>query len=349
MTEPVKIRLADETDGDAWDRYVLSAPQATFFHRYGWSRVARKAYGYEACYLVAERGGAICGVLPLIDVKSPLMGRNLISTAFTVGGGIAADDAEASKALADAAVEEGRKRGVKYVELRGERATVEGWPVKDTVYAGFERTFPADEKENLSAIPRRRRAEVRKGLKAVEEGDLKYEFAHDIDRFYRLYARAVRDLGTPIFPRGFADAVAHEFWDDSEILTIACRREPVLVLLTFYGHGKTMPYYFGATPNARAFRAYDLAIWLQMRRGIERGLERFDFGRSKFGTGSFDFKSFWGFEAKPLQYQYALIGASEVPNVSPNNPKFARFSQMWKRLPMPVANVAGPLLARHLA
>ncbi len=349
MSEPVKIRTAGAADAAAWDAYVRAAPSATFFHRFGWSRVAKEAYGYDACYLMAERGGALCGVLPLIDVRSPLMGRNLISTAFTVGGGIAADDAQSVSALAEAALVEGRRRGVGYVELRGARAAVEDWLVKDAVYAGFERTFPVDEKENLSAIPRRRRAEVRKGLKALEDGSLKYEFAHDIDRFYSLYARAVRDLGTPIFPRRFADAVAHEFWDESEILTIACRREPVLVLLTFYGQGKTMPYYFGASPNARAFRAYDLAIWLQMRRGIDRGLRRFDFGRSKIGTGSFDFKSFWGFEAEPLEYQYALIGARDVPNVSPNNPKFARFSQMWKRLPMPVANLAGPFLARHLA
>jgi len=159
----------------------------------------------------------------------------------------------------------------------------------------------------------------------------------------------LRDHGTPIFPKKFAEALVREFHDDIEILEIYADGEPVLALLTFYGHGRTMPYYFGARRDARAHRAFDLSVWLQMRRGIELGFPVFDFGRSKYETGSFDFKHYWGFEPQPLEYQYALVNAAEMPNVNPKNPKFALVSKMWTKLPIPVANFAGPLLARHLA
>lgn len=86
-----------------------------------------------------------------------------------------------------------------------------------------------------------------------------------------------------------------------------------------------------------------------MRRGAERGARTFDFGRSKYGTGSFDYKAFWGFEPRALEYQYKLIGARETPNVNPDNPKFSTASALWRRLPLPIANFAGPILARHLA
>jgi len=282
-------------------------------------------------------------------VTSPLLGRSLISTAFTVGGGVLADDAEARAALAEAAMAEGCKRRVKYVELRSRSATVEGWEVKDSVYAGFERELPEDEAASLQAIPRKRRAEVRKAIAALEDGSLQCRFTREIDPFYALYAYAMREHGTPVYPRRFAAALMREFSDDAEVLLVSAGEEPVLALWTFYFRDCVLPYYFAAGPRARELRAFDLAVWLQMRRGAELGARRFDFGRSKYGAGSFDYKTHWGFEPMPLEYQYKLIGARRAPNVNPDNPKFSAASAAWRRLPLAAANLAGPLLARHLA
>lgn len=349
MTRVLQIVEASDADLAEWDAFIQASPAATFFHRFGWRNVIKRTYGYSSCYLMAKRGGRIEGVLPLIDVTSPIFGRNLISTAFTVGGGIVAGDAAARSALAEAAVEEGRKRRVKYVELRSRTADLEGWAVKDSVYAGFEKLIPQDADENLKEIPRKRRAEVRKAIASLEAGEVEYHYTKDVEPFYGLYAFAMREHGTPVFPRRFASEQMREFGEDAEILVITAGGEAVLSLLTFNFRDYVLPYYFAAGPRAREFRAFDLAIWLQMRRGAERGARIFDFGRAKFGAGSFDYKMHWGFEPAALGYQYALIGARETPNVNPNNPKFARVSEAWKRLPLPVANLAGPLLARHLA
>lgn len=349
MANDLTIDIAAPDADDAWDAYVKDSRHGRFFHRTGWRKIIKSVYGYDSYNLIARKAGKVVGVLPLIDVKSPLMGRNLVSTAFTVGGGILGDNAEIESALADAAVEEGRRRRVKYVELRSERETLEEWPTKKDIYAGFEKIIPPDEDDNLKMIPRKRRAEVRKACKAQAEGKLNYKITKNVDVFYDLYGQALRDHGTPIFPKKFAQALAGEFIDDMEIIEIYAGDQAVLALLTFYGHGRTMPYYFGARRDARAHRAFDLSVWLQMRRGLERGFPIFDFGRSKYGTGSFDFKQYWGFEPVPLEYQYALVNADEVPNVNPKNPKFALVSKLWTKLPVPIANIAGPILARHLA
>lgn len=349
MSSDVTVSPAEDTDAHLWDAFVASSPDGRFFHRFGWGNVAQRAYGYQSCSLIARRGDNVVGILPLVDVKSPLLGRNLISTAFTVGGGIVAEDENVAIALAKAARREGEARNVKYVELRSEKASLTGWATKEDVYAGFEQEIPADEDENLKIIPRKRRAEVRKALKSLEAGALTYKISKDIDIFYSLYGEALRDHGTPIFSKKFARALVETFHNETEIIEVYAGDEPVLALLTFYGHGRTMPYYFGARRDARQHRAFDLAVWLQMRRAIELDMPLFDFGRSKFGTGSFDFKQYWGFKPTPLEYQYALIKASDLPNVNPNNPKFALVSKLWTKLPVPVANFGGPILARHLA
>jgi hypothetical protein len=85
-----------------------------------------------------------------------------------------------------------------------------------------------------------------------------------------------------------------------------------------------------------------------MRDACERGIAVFDFGRSKRGTGSFDFKKNWGFEPTPLAYEYRLLDRDDVPQNNPLNPKYRAFIALWRRLPRGVANALGPHIVRHL-
>ena len=336
-------------DKALWDAYLAAARDVSFFHRWEWGEIVRDAYGYEPIRLVARREGAIVGALLMSDVKAPLLGRSLISSAFTVGGGIAADDQSAADALAAKAIEEGRARNVQYVELRGGANDLKGWTAKNNVYASFSKPLIRDEKERLLAIPKKRRAEIRKGLKLAGEGRLTIRHGRDVDAFYHCYARSLRNLGTPIFSKRFVHAIMEAFGDKSEIAVVEADGAPIVALISFFYKDRVMPYYVGALPEARALRGFDFLYWSMMERGIEFGAEIFDFGRSKIGTPHFDYKKYWGFEGVPLRYQYALIGATDTPNVNPNNPKFKIFTNMWKRLPVPVANAIGPMLVRNFA
>ncbi|MFQ5564172.1 MAG: FemAB family XrtA/PEP-CTERM system-associated protein [Parvularculaceae bacterium] len=345
----VDVALADGSEARAWDAYVDAAPEAGFFHRWGWGEVARAAYGHEPVRLVAREEGGITGVLPLVDVKSPLLGRALISSAFTVGGGVAADNAHAAAALADASIEQGRRLGARYVELRGAHAAFPFWKTKKGVYAGFCKAIPEDEAENLAMIPRKRRAEIRKALAAAESGALRVRYDGEADAFYALYARSMRDHGTPVFPKRYLREILRHFRNETEIAVVDHEGEPVAALVSFYFRDRVMPYYAGAAPAARKTRALDYLYWMQMRRAVTRGARLFDFGRSKYGSGAFDYKTYWGFEPVALEYQYALLDARETPNVNPDNPKFSMAARVWRRLPLPLANALGPLAACNFA
>jgi hypothetical protein len=85
-----------------------------------------------------------------------------------------------------------------------------------------------------------------------------------------------------------------------------------------------------------------------LRRACERGLRTFDYGRSKRGTGSFDFKRNWGFEPTPLAYEFRLFDRESIPENNPLNPKYRAAIALWRRLPLRVANALGPHVVRNL-
>jgi len=341
---PIVITTSKEGDGE-WDRYVTSRPDGIFYQLAGWGEVVRAVYGYETIYLTARRDGAIVGVLALSDVKSLLLGRSLISAAFTVGGGPLADTPAIASQLAGAAAKCGRARAVQYVELRTQKATLDGWEIKSDKYAGFQKPLEKEEAAILKAIPRKRRAEVRKAIKMAQGGALSIRHDQDVDCFYSLYAQSLRDLGTPVFPRKFIEKIADIFSKEIEISTVEFRGEAVASLVSFYFGRKVMPYFVGASPGARAAKAHDFLYWSLMMRAAGKGVEIFDFGRSKIDSGPYAYKKLWGFEPSALEYQYYRVKADQLPDVNPNNPKFAIFAKLWRRLPAPLANQLGPLLA----
>jgi hypothetical protein len=85
-----------------------------------------------------------------------------------------------------------------------------------------------------------------------------------------------------------------------------------------------------------------------MERAREKGCRLFDYGRSKKGTGAYDFKTYWGFEPEQLHYEYYLVKRKQMPNLSPTNPRFGKAIELWRRLPLKVTQVLGPPVAKYL-
>jgi FemAB-related protein (PEP-CTERM system-associated) len=327
----------------AWEAFVADHPEGGWFHRLGWRRVISRAYGHRTPYILARQGRDVLGILPLVHVKSPLFGRALISTGFGVYGGILANDSSTAERLAEEAAGLGEALGVAYVELRG-GASAPGWHTRSDVYATFERELTVDEAANLKAIPRKKRADVRKSMST----GLTVDVGCPVDLFWHIYAESVRNLGTPVFSLRFARAIAEEFTSDVELSAVRQGDRPLAALMSFYFKDRVLPYYGGAIPAARPVHAYDLLYWSQMRRAVDRGTRMFDFGRSKFGTGAFDYKRFWGFEPRLLNHYFKLVRAREIPNVNPLNPKYKIMVAAWKRMPLWLANRLGPALAHGI-
>ncbi len=344
----VSIRLLEDTGAAAWDAYVFAHPDGTFFHRAAWSRIIAGAFGHRTHYVYAERDGAITGVLPLAQVKTLLFGNTLISVPFCVYGGPLVSDTETAAALADHAATLLEKTGASAVEFRHRAMPSDSlagdWLERPDLYVTFRKQIDADHDKNMKAIPRKQRAMVRKGI----QNNLRSVADRNTDLLHGIYAESVRNLGTPVFSRKYFALLAEMFHNDCDIVTIMDSDSAIASVMNFYFRDEVLPYYGGGTSAARQRAANDFMYWEVMRRAADRGSRLFDFGRSKIGTGSHDFKKNWGFTAENLCYRYKLAPGASIPDHNPLNPKYRLFIAGWKQLPLVVANAIGPSIVRGL-
>ncbi len=344
----ITVRLADPGDRGTIARFVAEADGATPFHRPEWLEAVRRAAGHPAHVLLAERGGALAALLPCHAVHSPLFGRALVSSGFAVGGGVLGD-ADAAPALFAAACELASRLTCPTLEVRGGvMPEAPEWHIKRDSHAGFVAPLAADDDAQLTWIPRKQRAEVRKGLANAMEVRVGRS-AQDRDWHYGVYAESVRNLGTPVFPRALFEAVLDGFGDEADILTVLHEGRAVASVLSLYHRGAVMPYWGGGVHAARGLRANDVMYYALMCHARARGCDRFDFGRSKTDTGAYHFKRNWGFAPEPLSYGVWSADGAAPRDVNPLSPRYKAKIALWQKLPLALANRIGPFIASGLA
>ncbi len=343
-------RLADMADPGELRRieaFVASDPAATPFHRPAWLMAAARGTGNRAHILVTERADGISALLPLIEAHSPIFERVLSASGFGVGGGMLGRSGERLWAAAEELAE---RRSCSAIEIKGGVLPVgrAGWQIEDGAHCGFVRALAADDEAELLAIPRKQRAEVRKGLAEALTVDVGAGPA-EREAHYAVYAQSVRNLGTPVFPKALFSAVLDAFGADADILTVRHEGVPVASVLSLYHRGAVMPFWGGGTASARKLRANDRMYFALMRHAAGRGCDTFDFGRSKTGSGAYHFKRNWGFEPQPLAYAQWTAPGAKRRDANPTSARHAAQIAVWRRLPLALTNRLGPLIARGLA
>ena len=339
-----RLLAHDAANVARWDAFVIACPDATFFHRAGWQNIIANVFRHDTYFLYAEADGAIVGVLPLGHVNSWLFGNALTGLPFAVYGGVAALNPQAADALEQEAQRLARTLGVAHLELRNVEARHPDWPTQD-IYVTFRKEILATDDANMQAIPRKQRAMVRKGIK----NELVSHIDSTVDRFFALFADNVHRHGTPAMPKKYFQALQKEFGRDCEVLTVTTSDgKPLSSVLSFYFRDEVLPYYAGDDEAARELAANDFKYWELMRRACARGLKVFDYGRSKLGTGPYAFKKNWGFEPKPLHYEFCLYKRDSSPQNNPNNAKYKLMISTWRRMPLALANWLGPFIVRNL-
>ena len=338
------IKTLDVANYSRWDNFVQASVDATFFHQAGWKEVIERAFGHKTFFLYVENEGNITGILPLVHINSLFFGNTLVSITPCVYGGIVAIDEQSYLELDKEACRLAEELGVDCLEMRNRVQKNPERPYKK-LYVSFRKELDADVEKNFLAIPRKQRAMVRKGI----EAGLTSVIDSNIDRIYRAYSESVRNLGTPVFSKKYFQTLKDVFASQCEVLTVEHNGQLIASVMSFYFKDEILPYYGGGTDLARELKGNDFMYWEVMRRAVEKGVKVFDYGRSKIGTGSYNFKKNWGFIPEPLFYEFYLVKSASMPDINPLNPKYRFFIAAWKRLPLSVSQWVGPWLSKALS
>lgn len=342
MHAELRVTAATASDREAWDQYVSVHDTEAGYHDWRWQEVFGEAFGHESIYLIARREGIVTGVLPLVEIKSLLFGHTLTSLPFLNYGGVLADDLATGQALIAASRREAVARRCRHVELRHVAAQFPDLPCKEHKVA---MRLPL-EAGLWDRLERKVRNQVRKAEKSaltVERGG-----AELVDDFYTVFARNMRDLGTPVYSKRLFEEVFQVFPDRATMHVIRLEGRPVAAGITYRTARMTQLPWASSIRDYNALCPNTLLYWDAIQYAESEGCTVFDMGRSTPNEGTFKFKRQWGAEPLPLHWEYQLKPEQSLPNVSPANPKFQLAIALWQRLPLGLTLRMGPMIVRAI-
>ena len=325
-----------------WDDFVRSAEGATFCHLAGWGEIFRRSLGLDPLFLAARDGQGLQGVLPLVRMPRLGPGHVLVSMPFlNYGGPLGTDDAR--EALLERALREARDMGARKLEIRNrgsagsevlapgrEKVTVV-LPLPEDPQVLFKDTFKAKLRSQIRR-PMKEEMETRFG---PEEGEA----------FYGVFTRNMRDLGTPVLPASLFQEMARVFPGEVDFGTVYHEGQPVAAGCGFHFGGEFEMTWASSLREFNRQAPNMLLYWSFMERCMEMGDGVFNFGRCTPGGGTHRFKGQWGGEDEPLSW---LQWPAEAPSEDPEAGVFQTAVKVWQKLPLPVANALGPVLARRI-
>ncbi len=338
---------------DDWNKFLSKVKLDHFAHSWEWRTIIEQSFKHKPYYLAAYQGDEVEGILPLFSVKSPLFGNSLISVPYLNSGGIVAQSEIAFTSLIARTDELKKSLGVSYVEFRGRQSEKNyigptGFPLPVRTHkVAMRMPLPGTSEELLASFDKKLRAQVKRPEKAGVTVEVTSGSNANISDFYTVFAKNMRDLGTPVYPKKFFELIFEQFPNTARCIVCYLEKVPVAGGVTI-GFQESVEI-----PCASSLREYNstsanmLLYRTAMEEGIKSGYKYFDFGRSSPDSGTFKFKEQWGASPQTLHWYY-LASPTDVPDVNPKSPKFSLFVGAWKMLPLPVANTLGPYLTRGL-
>lgn len=336
-------QLSDEND--TWNRYVDSNPAASMYHRAEWKDLIHNVFGHECYYFYAHgNNGKVIGILPLVRLKSRLFGDFMISMPYFNYGGAIANSLSIEQKLINAANNCAKQLGINHIEYRDDIAREELQVRSEKV--NMILSLPDNHNDLWKTFPSKLRSQIKRSQR--EEIKITFGGEECLEDFYAVFARNMRDLGTPVYGKTFFRKILQYFAKHSRIVVIHMRNRPVAAAFLL-GYKDTLEIPWASTiKDVNHLSINMLLYWEVLTFAIENRYRYFDFGRSSKESGTFRFKQQWGAKPKQLFWHYWLAENIELPKLNPDNPKYALAINIWKKLPIGITKWLGPLIVKNL-
>ncbi len=305
----------------------------------------------------------IVGVLPLAHLKHFIFGNSMISVPFFDLGGILAHNEETEKTIISEAIKLGEKLNVNNIELRHINPLMcAGSKAHNILPINFQQSamsfltrshkvrmlleLPESSEILMKSFNSKLRSQIKKSMK--EGLRPKIGRMELIEDFYEVFLTNMRDLGSPVHSKKMIRNVLEEFPETARIIVVYKENKPLAgsVIVVFKDTLEN--------PWASSLRKYSrlnpnmLLYWTMIEYACDNGFGYFDFGRSSPDEGAYKFKKQWGATPIPLHWHYIYFGKQPADEETSEKSRFDNAIQYWKKLPVPVTRILGPMIRKHI-
>jgi FemAB-related protein (PEP-CTERM system-associated) len=344
-TNSIAVRKASTADAASWNDTLSFVPNGSFYLLFEWKDIFEKEFGHRTSYWIAEHGGQMVGLLPVVHIRSHLFGRIDCSVPFLNYGGIVSNSKTVDTALLSAALREAESDTANLLEIRSPRPLLTD---REPSLHKVSMTVALDSDPDVlwKGFTSKHRTAIRRAFK----NDLQVESGGEelLDEFYCVMSEAWRDLGTPFYRKRFFRRILQTLPANARIYV--CRQGRAAVSVALNGSYRDIEegLWTGSLGRARALQPSYVLYWEMIKDACERGMKIFHLGRSTVDSGGEHFKRKWNAEETQLfWYQYSPAGDPLDP-LTVENSKFRLAIAAWRRLPIAITARLGPLLSRSI-
>ncbi len=347
----ITIKEINVEQREEWDKYLTLKVAVAPYLQFAWSETIQKAYGHEHFNIAAFQNDKIVGILPLIFIKPPFIKGSMCSLPFCDIGGCIADSFEIEEALLLHAKNITLQYKASQLQLR-----VSGLHT-DKIHepklgqkVSMLLNLPSDSDTLFSGFKSKLRSQIRK----AEKNGLTVELGNNekfIDAFYQVFSHNMHRLGSPVHGKNLFHELSQQY--EEKMLVSIVKLDDIVV-----GAGIIlMSHDCAAIPWASTHEKYNklapnmLLYWSLLKFVSDNEIKTFDFGRSSYGEGTYKFKKQWGAEPKPLLWRTFVSGSEKVntTEVGKISSKRVLIENIWRRLPIRLANFIGPKIRKHIS
>jgi FemAB-related protein (PEP-CTERM system-associated) len=348
----LNIRLADNNDKDRWDDFVKSHPHASPYHLYAWKMAVEEAYNHRACYFIAENNNKVTGVLPLIYLKPPLITGQLVSLPYCDIGDMLATQENTKERLISEAISLAKKTKAKYIEIRGQiNPPSFGDPGLPVSVQAHKVRMILEVPPSSETLWNNFRSKLRSQVRKTEKNGLRFVWGEhkDVDSFYVVFSRNMRDLGSPVHSKRWFKAILLYYGSNARMGLVYYSKQLIGAgIILCINNSISVPWastlqeYNRLSPNM-------LLYWEFIKYASDNGFVKFDFGRSTPNEGTYKFKEQWGAQPVPLYWNYINICRNDIKFNAPDIAGRNTVARIWQKLPLGIANRIGPVIRKHIS
>ncbi|MDO6566319.1 GNAT family N-acetyltransferase [Alteromonas sp. 1_MG-2023] len=349
----LSFQLATTNQREEWDNYVSTHEQATAYHKFAWLLAVKNAYGHAIFGVIARETptNKVVGVFPAILMKAPIIGRQLCSLPYCDVGYPVANSPEIIREMQS------------FLETQQIKHSSQNFEIRDIAETPTEATqlqhkkvrmllpLPESSETLLASFKSKLRSQVRK----AEKNGLEVKVGNTqqlINEFYDVYARNMRDLGSPVHAKKWFEHIASAY-TDSCIISVVYKGDTPIGAGLVIKNGK-----HASIPWASTLREFNplapnmMLYWSLLAHCADSGITEFDFGRSTFEEGTYRFKKQWGATPQLLNWKKLDKNNQYVKEKEHSQtPSKLRplIENVWRKLPLGLTITTGSVIRPYIS